>query len=433
MFRAEELTKELVLDFIQQHKTGVVPRLDKLDRYYQGEHDIMHRKFADIYKPNNKIVNPFPQYITDLYTGYFMGEPVSYSAVDPELETKVEEIKYILTYNDEQDVNSQLARMCSIFGKAYEITYLDEYGDIRIVAVDPREIFQVHKYDIMGTPIAAIRYILMDDTYIVEVYTSTQILTYHATSQLTELTLVEEISHQFDDIPVIEYLNNDYEMGDFESVLSLIDAYNIFASDTVNDFEYFADAYLGIYGATMENDEISTMKQERVMFFPEGASAEWLIKNTNDAAAENMKARTETDIHKFAKVPNANDDSFAGNTSGVAMRYKLLGTENVAATKERKFKRGLQRRLELIINFLNFKSTFGLDWRGIQMQFTRNLPIDEGVIAEFIVKLRGLLSDETLIGMLPSVEDAAAEIERREAQKTQVVVGEGLEEEENTQ
>ena len=74
----------------------------------------------------------------------------------------------------------------------------------------------------------------------------------------------------------------------------------------------------------------------------EGTSAEWLIKNSNDTTIENMKNRLDADIHKFAKCPNLADKEFASNASGIAIKFKTLGTENLVAIKERKFKRGLQ-------------------------------------------------------------------------------------------
>ena len=83
------------------------------------------------------------------------------------------------------------------------------------------------------------------------------------------------------------------------------------------------------------------MKENRVLLMDEGTSAEWLIKQINDAYVENMKNRLDKDIHKFAKCPNMSDQEFASNASGIAIKFKLLGTENLVSIKERKFKRGL--------------------------------------------------------------------------------------------
>jgi SPP1 family phage portal protein len=119
--------------------------------------------------------------------------------------------------------------------------------------------------------------------------------------------LLEEYPHYFGMVPVAIYKNNEEERGDFEAVISLIDAYDKMESDTLNDFEYFVDAYLALYGYTADSDEVAKMKEDRILLMDEGTSAEWLIKQTSDAYIENMKNRLDKDIHKFAKCPNMSD------------------------------------------------------------------------------------------------------------------------------
>ena len=103
------------------------------------------------------------------------------------------------------------------------------------------------------------------------------------------------------------------------------------------------------------------------------------------------------------------DENFAANASGVAIRYKLLAFENATAKKERKFKKGLQRRLELINAILSITEKEYLE---TTITFTRNLPVNEVEIAQEINMLRGLVSNKTLLAQLPFVEDADAEIEQ---------------------
>ena len=182
-----------------------------------------------------------------------------------------------------------------------------------------------------------------------------------------DIVLIEELDHPFGDVPIVEFMNNDERQGDFEKVLSLIDAYDKSQSDTANDFEYFSDAYLKIKGMMGTDEEtIGEMKKNRVILVTGEGDADWLIKQINDAALENYKTRLEKDIHKLSKVPNLTDEAFAGNLSGIALRYKLWGLEQNTAQKERKFKRGLQRRIELIANYYRaFNEHF--DWRDIEI------------------------------------------------------------------
>jgi SPP1 family phage portal protein len=187
-------------------------------------------------------------------------------------------------------------------------------------------------------------------------------------------------------------------------------------SDTVNDFEYFVDAYLALYGFTAESEDIKQMKENRVLLMDEGTRAEWLIKNTNDANLENMKNRLDRDIHKFSHCPDMSDENFAGNSSGIAIQFKMLGTENLISIKERKFKKGLQQRLELMAQIQGLLGA-SFDWRAIDIIFKRNIPTDLSGLADIINKLSNIVSTETLLGQLPFVEDIKAELDRIKQEK----------------
>ena len=200
-------------------------------------------------------------------------------------------------------------------------------------------------------------------------------------------------------------------MGDYEQVISLIDAYDKLESDSLNDFEQFTDAYLILKGVTADEEELASMRQNRVLLMDDDSSAEWLVKATNDTNIQNIKDRVQTDIHKFSKVPDLSDESFAGNASGIAIKYKLYGTETIIATKERKFTKGLQRRIEVIFNILAVKGML-YDWRSIEINYTRNLPTNVNEMADVVQKLSGTVSTPTLLAQLPFVTNVEAEMER---------------------
>lgn len=363
-------------------------------------------------KPNNKIANAYASYITDTLVGYFIGEPISYTSNDDVL---LQDLSMIFEYNDEADENAELAKNASIYGVAYEMLYLSEEDKmIRFKALNPKEIIPIFDKTVEQNLMAVIRYyedydVVGDKTYtLVEVIDNTMVRRYKMDNSFL---LLEEYPHYFGMVPVAIYKNNEEERGDFENVISLIDAYDKMESDTLNDFEYFVDAYLALYGFTAEPEDVAQMKENRILLMDEGTSAEWLIKQTSDTYVENMKNRLDADIHKFAKCPNMADKEFASNASGVAIKFKLLGTENLVSIKERKFKRGLQQRLELM-SMINSVLREGFDWRGIDIIFTRNVPSNDTDIANMVNTLRDIVSEETLLAQIPFVEDVQDELER---------------------
>lgn len=408
----EELTDKVIKRIIETHRSSVLPRLQNLENYYNANNAIKNRVMSDPSKPNNKIANAYASYITDTLVGYFIGEPVTYTSNDNVL---IQDLNMILEYNDEADENAELAKNASIYGVAYEMLYLSEEDKmIRFKSLNPKEVIPIFDKTVEQNLLAVMRYYedydyVEDNTYtIVEVIDSKMVRRYKLD---TGLSLLEEYPHYFSMVPVAIFKNNEDETGDFEQVISLIDAYDKMESDSLNDFEYFVDAYLALYGFTADAEDIAQMKENRVLLMDEGTSAEWLIKQTSDAYVENMKNRLDKDIHKFAKCPNMSDEEFASNASGIAIKFKLLGTENLVSIKERKFKRGLQQRLELM-SMINSVLREGFDWRAIDIVFTRNIPSNDTDIANMVNTLKDIVSEETLLAQIPFVEDVQNELEK---------------------
>lgn len=420
MFRlesSEQLTPEVVRELIIKFRGEELPRLKKLKDYYMNKTAILRRPCVDPSKPNNKVVHPYAQYITDTLTGYFVGEPVTYSANED-----INNLKMIYEYNDEQDENMTLAKDCSIYGKAFEYVYIDKDGNVRFAAMDPRQIIPVYKNTLDSDLIGVIRFypyrdvVFGVDKIIIEVYDEKEMRKYETSDAVADFTFVGAWPHAFNSVPFVEYKNNDDCYGDFEGVISLIDAYDALVSDDLNDFEYFVDAYLALYGYTAEEEDIAKMKAQRVLLMDNDSKAEWLVKQGDSTGVETTKQRLERDIHKFSKTPDSNDTNFGANVSGVAMRYKLLGTENLGSIKERKFKKGLQRRLELIAYILNVLSRPSFDWLGVDINFTRNLPVNEDDVSAMIKNLNGIVSKKTLVSQLPFVEDPEQEMKQLDAE-----------------
>jgi SPP1 family phage portal protein len=406
MLSIERIQRELA--------TWDVSRLQKLKDYYDGKHDILSRTM-DAGKPNNKLVHNYPSYIVDVFQGYFIGNPVVYSGDEKTLEA----IQDILNYNDEQDENSEIARQAGIFGRGGEVLYIDEAGQVRFRYCDPLQLKIIYDNSIDPRIIGAIRkYSIEDDagevTEYADVYDDMEVVTYKVDGWIE--TNREQTF--FMDVPVIDYMNNSDVTGDFEGVISLVDAYNLSRSNKTNDLEYFTDAYLyliGLMGTTAE--EIADMKNNRTLLFNELTGGQlpagFLVKPSNVEEAKEQIRQLNEDIHKFSKAVDLSDENFANGQSGIAMEWKLFIMDQITANKERKFKKGLQRRLELICNYLNFRGA-SFNYLDITMKFERNKPIDVQTNVATALQLNGFVSKETALSALPSsiVSDVNAEIEK---------------------
>ena len=389
-------------------------RYRKLQNYYEAEHDIKQSK-KDAHKPNNKLVHPYPDYITNMLVGYFVGQAVKYKDKDGKSKKTLDKLLEVYAYADEAEHNLELAKTCSIKGKAFEIVYMDSYSKTRFIGIEPDEMFCVYDNTLENNIKYAVRFfeIQKGDKKVeqVEIYTRKNIFIYQLDNE--ELKLIEEKEHYFGDVPVVEYENNKEAMGDFEKVLSLVDAYDKSQSNTLNDMDQFTDAYLCLSGYQgTEDADIAKMREDQVLLLDEKGAAQWLVKNINDTWVENFKTRLKNDIHKFSATPDMSDENFGSNLSGVSLRYKLLAMEQVRAAKERKFRKGLQRRIELICTALKITTDIE-DYTNIEMSFNNTLPQNVQELSQIIQNLAPWVSLETLLSQLPFIDSATDEIGRK--------------------
>ena len=161
------------------------------------------------------------------------------------------------------------------------------------------------------------------------------------------------------------------------------------------------------------------MKENRVLVLPEGANANWLTKNANDAQVENMLKRIHDSIYRIAQCVDFSLENVGGGvSSGVAIRYRLTGMENRAGIIEGRMKKALQRRVEIICGIATLK--YGEEvFRDIEIDFKRNIPTDNAEIVNMINSLKGTVSDATLLSMIPIVSDVNAELEALQKQKAE--------------
>lgn len=416
------LTVEDIRDIINKYAYGYSDRYRRLQDYYMGRHPILNSEKADKTGGDNRIVHNMAKYITDTATGYFLGQPVVYSS---ENDAYMQAVQDVLDYNDEQDHNTELEKQCSIKGDCFEMLYLDEDGRLRLSLVFPENLIMFYETEAEFTePLAALRLMRSFDkdgniTLYVEFWTESAVI-YLQGKNGGSVSVTGYAEHYFGSVPFVEYINNFERIGDFEGVISEINAYNKVQSNTANYFEYNDDAILKVTKlGDVTTGDIAEMKKKRAVVLDDGGDVEWLLKQVDDTALENYKNRLLDDIHTGAGVPNLNDDAFGGNLSGVAISYKLWGLEQICANKERKFKRALQRRLELITNILNIRGG-NYDYRDIDMQFRRNKPQNLLETSQIVGNLSSMLSKETLLSLLPFVGDPADELEKlREEQQSE--------------
>jgi len=406
--KGTEPTADVIGVLIKKHESDV-KRFNTLKKYYDQKPMVSRES------PNSLlvIVN-HAKYITKINLGYLIGNPVEYQV------TKGVNIDPVLDQYKAQTIanlDAELAKNCSIFGRAYEYVYSDEESALESVKLDPRSTIVVYDDTVKRKKMFAINYepICNDkgrkiaNEYQVMIVTESAVM--NRTLKGSAFLPYEEKDDEqivFGEVPVIEYINNDDYEGDFEPVVTIIDAYNILMSDRVLDRERLIDAILAFYGMNLTPEQKKELKEGRVLTgVPMDAKIEYVIKQINEADADVLRKNLAQDLHKISMTPDLSDENFVGNSSGVAILYKLLAFEENVKTKERYFERALMERFELYNKFLSIKSNMPMvKTTEVDALFKRALPRNDFEISQMINNLVGIVDKELLVSQLSFVTDS---------------------------
>ena len=165
MFRLandEELGIIALGEFINEYTTVVTKRYRKLIEAYETKYPIFGQPPKPEWKPDKRIAVNFAKYIVDTMNGFFMGIPVKVMCDDDK--SVADYVEYLDGYNDMDDSNAELSKLCDIYGKGYEMYYIDEYGSVGITYVSPMEAFMIYDDSVLERPRYFVRlYIDADD------------------------------------------------------------------------------------------------------------------------------------------------------------------------------------------------------------------------------------------------------------------------------
>jgi len=245
----------------------------------------------------------------------------------------------------------------------------------------------------------------------------------------------------WNDVPIFAVENPD-GLALFENVITLIKKHEQVIRNNANIFQYNDDAKLKIIGfgpdsdlmipVTYENGEpkvdnsgqpimiknpLRAQEDEailnaKVFYIPDKADGDidWLIKNINDTASENHKKTCLDLALMISGVPNVTDQGFTNADNSSALEKKFFPLDQVLQQADKLFEKELLRMWEMITSRINLKKNTNYDFRDIEIILTRNLPQNNQEIVDNWLKLRGLLSDKTVIEHLPFELDSESEL-----------------------
>lgn len=472
---------QVVAYFVARHYMIDSPRITKLQRYYLGDNDIHYwandKKIRN--RADNRIASGFAKFITNMRVGYMLGKPIQFKPDDDNGDdSSVDDLlSQFNQENDEKYHEKVMKTNLSVTGRAYELLYAgdaeeDDEGnvktpDVKLRAIDPATAFVVYDTSIDRHSLFGVRYYTVEynsrTISYVDVYTAD--MTYHfmsedglTTQSGSDYQLVSQEQTSFGAVPLTEYVNNESKTGDWESKLDEIDAYDLAMSEMANSEEDFANAKLVLNGdldfsdnmvevhnadgSVMVNDDGEPVKVPKIdtkdqflwlkpSVVPSSngsntvvpSSAEYLTKQINETGWKTFIDQLSTDIHKDTNTPNTTDEAFSGQSSGVALMYKLFGEDQERSMQESLYTRGIMRRLRLLGNF--WKKNFEINDANIMNSYvphyTPNLPRNNSDIVNMVVQIANssLVSEDTLREMISQVTGVSADAEKERINEEQ--------------
>lgn len=424
----DDINVQLICRYIKLHRDLLSARYKRLQDYYEGKHAILFRKPRREDDPCNNIAVPYPKYITDIASGYHIGEAVSYQSEDEDLDDLL--TLYKKAEVDVQDTDN--SKQQSIYGVAYEMVYMssDESPTPKTASIHPSQGFVIYNNTVELKPMAGVYYYEITDIitqeitgFNVEVTTDEKKMKFKVTADYALDGEVTDEINPFGAVTLIEIYNNDEKQGDFEQVISLIDSYNKQQSCRVDDKENFVNSLMVLKGQVLgdTNEEKASnyrsIKENGVIELTPDGDLSFLTRQTDQQGDDLLRQSLADDIHKFSYVPSFTDKDFGGNISGIAMQFKLFGLNQLMKSKDRYTKEGLRQRMQLFSNIMAVKGMKPVNVDDVTITIKHSMPKNLLELAQVIGNLEGVCSKETLVAQLPFVEDPEKEVQKATEEK----------------
>lgn len=433
----EALTIEDIQDYIKMYEEDYKPELDKLWEYYKGKNvKIVEKKAPDPNNPDNRTPVPYGRKIITTFTGYaYRPRYITYKS---ENEAYLNELIATFNENNEHIKTSLHGRNTGIFGLSYELLYIDEsrmkpnQAEVKFTVIDPREIILLHDYSLEPKRKFAIRYYHTDgDKYKVDVYSDASVQHYDGTlekyTNKIKLVATGEDANFFGEVPVIPYYLNQEVQSLLDPVIPLLDDYDTLISDSMNEFDRYAHAYLRLVGMSLTDqvkssspgvfkNALALLKYRRVFEqLRDKEDVSFLTKDIPTEYISFMAGLVRDQIHIQSHVPDLGSDAFKDGASGVAIQRLMFDFENVCSNAEAEFDTALYERIRMITKIYKKNRRASGTFDEITISHKRNAPLNLKEFADtsLVMKNAGF-SQYSIVDLWPDdiFPDVEAELER---------------------
>lgn len=419
---------------------------------------LKHRKdLRDLYTKKDGI--PLEAYTCKVATGYLAGTKPSFTVnqetnankqnIISKLFNKVfgekanpDEFKTMIDYiNDYNDLGDFFLQICLDYfstGACTWLNYENEDNEQVYARVPSWQCELIYDYSTPVQCIGAVQYYKTKDSKGNDVQnaiiTTLESKRYFKDGQPTPNEFVEETELKEDTkwylVPFYGCENTTGAL--FENVIDLIEKLEQCIDNTSSIMEYNdSGCKLKVTGFTPQNpllDADGNVNKERIkednallnakVFYTPDQSGDinWITKTIDSNSVDMMNKTLLEYVLMLTFIPNITDEAFTNADSNKALMKKFFGLQTSQQEAIKSLQKELLRMWENITDRINTKKNKKFDFRDILITINTSIPTDDSEIVDNWLKLRGLISDSTILENLPYDLDAESELKKMKEQ-----------------
>ena len=395
-----EVNSSNIGDVLQQaitdHEQNSID-INYLYNYYKGDQPINTREKTYNDEINNKVVSNIAAEIVDFKIGYLLSAPIQYidaASNDYEDDITNNDLDIMTRFcmmEDKDTSDLEVAEWQSICGRGFRMLLpkaetFEYESPFSIYTLDPRNTDVVYSAKMGHKPMMAFTSVtLADNTVIYYCYTDTDFYVLDENGMDMSDEINKSGPHALGMIPIIEYPANNARIGDFEQVLSLLNAINTVTSNRVDGVEQFVQAILCMEGMQIERNQDQSQEEAELQFMqsireiggmmiPKDSKAYYLIQELNQEQTETLVQSLYERVLTIVGMPSRNMGNYRSTSdtgSAVILRNGYSETEARARVRENYFRKSERRLLNLMITLTNALAGTDLISTNVDIRFPR--------------------------------------------------------------
>lgn len=388
----QRLTDEELIELLNRSLSSHLDnarQIKFLINYFKGEQEILSRVKEVRSDINNRIVFNYAMSTTRDIIGYTFGKPVQYTQRKQEGRESITLLNDYMEMEDKPAQDQELSTFCSICGVGYRAIFPNKVLNIEddvpfeMITLNPQNTFVVYSYELGNGPVIGVTYTYDKNKDITTywIYTNNESIIVKVTGEVgtaIKENIISRKPHLMGGIPIVEYINNQWRMGHWETAITVLNAINVLGSDSVNDVVQFVNSILVGINAEIDEEVMEDIQEHKIASIksPQGlvADLKYISNQLDSNGVQVLRQYLEDSYKVIVGVPDRQSRKGGGDTGeAVKLRDGFQDMEIVARTTEMFFKRAEKKVLALILNVLKSDSNFKqISLKDIDIKFTRN-------------------------------------------------------------